>query len=135
MDDSIQRAGTMQLLDPDPCLRDVKGIVALRITQHHGVEQLLGFLLTSGAQARPGRLQGARSGQRFGINSRANRLSRDKPVKALGNIRSGNHMRISGLLQLFRCRQDRLDIAARLAMPVQFPHRHHGSRARCRLTR
>ena len=104
MDTSIHHARAMQFLDPHLGLSDIEGLVAFRITEHHSVQQLFCFLLTSGAQARPGCLQCARGGQCFGINGRTNRLSRDKSVQTLGNIWGWNHMRICRLLQLFCCR-------------------------------
>lgn len=129
MDHRTEGAGTAEFLNPDLGLRDIESVVGFRITHHHGMEELFGLLLPSGAQTGPRSLQGARGGEGLGIDGRTHRLPCHKSIKRHGKIGSRNDMGICGLLELLCRRQDRLDIAAGLAMSIQLPHRHHGDGA------
>lgn len=130
MDHRTEGTRAAEFLDPDLGLRDIEGVVGFRIAHHHGMEELFGLLLSSGAQTRPRCLQSAGGGKRFGIDGRTHRLPGHKPIERHGKIGSRHDMGIGGLLELLCRRQDRLDIAAGSTMPIHLPHRHDGDRAR-----
>ena len=94
----IEGARPVEFFDPDLRLRDIKSIVAFRITRHDGMQQLFGFLVSTGIEARPSRLEGTGSGQGLGIHGRPHRLFRHESIEALRHVRSGHNMSIGGLL-------------------------------------
>lgn len=104
MDHGTEGVRTAEFLDPDLRLGDIKSIVAFRVTHDHGMEKLFGLLLSSGAQTRPGGLQGAGGGEGFGIDGRTHRLLGDESIERHGEIEGRHSMGIGRLLELF-CRR------------------------------
>ena len=98
MNDGIGSALAMQLVDPYLCASDIECILAFRIPGDHSMEQLFGFLSTTGPQTRLGRLESAGGGQGLGIDGGPHRLFRHKSIEALRDFGSRFDMSIGGLL-------------------------------------